>query len=97
MAMVMAAEGSHMSNNSNMLDPEGDLQHHISLESVYAKLPMREFYLYRSVCKEWNRLAGDREFLEERDKHLLIPKRRIYHGTVHGLGDRMSFLLLAGS
>ena len=82
--MAMAAEGTHMSNNGNIMDPKlwGDLRHHISLESVYMKLPMREFYLYRSVCKEWNRLAGDREFLEERDNYILIPKPSRYHGTV---------------
>lgn len=50
------------------MDPElwGDLQHHISLpECVYLKLPLREFFQLRGVCKDWNRLALDRRCLTD--------------------------------
>ncbi|KAG0587161.1 hypothetical protein KC19_2G144500 [Ceratodon purpureus] len=47
------------------MDPElwGNLQYEISLGLIFAKLPVREFFQLRLVCREWNRLAGDREFL----------------------------------
>ncbi|KAG0625546.1 hypothetical protein M758_2G064000 [Ceratodon purpureus] len=37
----------------------------INLAMVYAKLPVRDFCRLRLVCKDWNRLASDRRFLEE--------------------------------
>lgn len=57
--MASNGEGSAM-------DPElwGTLQNHLDLKNIYAKLPLCEFFQLRLVCKEWNRLASDREFLE---------------------------------
>lgn len=52
----------------------GRLQHYIGLERVYTKLPLREFFQLRLVCKEWNRLAGDSKFLEESFKDHPIPE-----------------------
>ncbi|KAG0562866.1 hypothetical protein KC19_9G177700 [Ceratodon purpureus] len=43
----------------------GKLGNHIDMSLIYAKLPMEEFFRLRQVCKEWNRLAADRVFLEE--------------------------------
>lgn len=43
----------------------GKLGNHVDLSLIYAKLPMDEFFRLRQVCKEWNRLASDRGFLEE--------------------------------
>ncbi|KAG0626615.1 hypothetical protein M758_2G138300 [Ceratodon purpureus] len=47
------------------MDPElwGNWQYGIPLDLIFAKLPLREFFQLRLVCREWNRLAGDREFL----------------------------------
>ncbi|KAG0569627.1 hypothetical protein KC19_6G103400 [Ceratodon purpureus] len=47
------------------MDPElwGNLQCEIPLDLIFAKLPLREFFQLRVVCREWNRLASDREFL----------------------------------
>ena len=76
-AMAMAADGSHMSDSSNIWIPSsGAIYNTISAwrSYTYVKLPVREFFRYRSVCKEWYRLAGDREFLEESFKHRLIPE-----------------------
>lgn len=52
------------------MDPQvwGNLQYYMGLERVYAKLPLKEFFKLRLVCKEWNRLAGDRDFLHENFK-----------------------------
>lgn len=49
------------------MDPDlwGDLQHHIGLEDVYLKLPLREFFRLREVCKDWNRLARQRRCLTD--------------------------------
>jgi hypothetical protein len=50
------------------MDPKlwGDLQYYRPLESmIFAKLPLREFFQLRCVCREWNRLADDRKFLKE--------------------------------
>ncbi|KAG0557737.1 hypothetical protein M758_11G149200 [Ceratodon purpureus] len=52
----------------------GSLQRYIGLEKVYTKLPFREFFQLRLVCKEWNRLAGDRAFLEETYKDFILPE-----------------------
>ncbi|KAG0611764.1 hypothetical protein M758_7G163100 [Ceratodon purpureus] len=41
------------------------LQYHIDMKMIFAKLPFREFFQMRLVCKEWNRLASDRGSLEE--------------------------------
>lgn len=48
------------------MDPNlwGMLQNHVDLKNIYVKLPFVEFFQRRLVCKEWNRLASDREFLE---------------------------------
>lgn len=43
----------------------GGLQNHIDLAMVYVKLPIGDFFRLRGVCKEWDRLASDRAFLEE--------------------------------
>lgn len=51
----------------------GELHHYIDLKEVFAKLPLREFFQLRLVCKEWNRLASDQKFLEESFKNP-IPK-----------------------
>ena len=92
----MAPEGSHMSDSGNIMDPKlwGDLQHHISLESIYAKLPVREFFRYRSVCKEWNRLAGDPKFMEENFKHRPICEPYFFL-LESWSGDQHKFRLLA--
>lgn len=48
------------------MDPEiwGKLKQYIGLDKVYAKLPPRKFFQLRLVCKDWNRLASDRQFLQ---------------------------------
>jgi hypothetical protein len=51
----------------------GELQRYVDLKEVFAKLPLREFFQLRLVCKEWNRLASDQQFLEESFKRP-IPK-----------------------
>ncbi|KAG0606701.1 hypothetical protein M758_9G161300 [Ceratodon purpureus] len=51
----------------------GELQRYIDLKEVLAKLPLQEFFQLRLVCKEWNRLASDRKFLEESFRNP-IPK-----------------------
>ncbi|KAG0608706.1 hypothetical protein M758_8G126000 [Ceratodon purpureus] len=53
-------------SNDESMDPElwGTLQNHLDLKSIYAKLPLGEFFQLRLVCKEWNQLASDREFLQ---------------------------------
>ena len=53
--------------DSCRMDPRlwGLLQHHIDSKVIYAKLPFNEFFQMRLVCKEWNQLASNREFLEE--------------------------------
>jgi hypothetical protein len=93
MAMAMeAAQGSE----SKSMDPKlwGNLQHYVSLEwLLYVKLPIREFFQNRLVCKEWNRLAGDREFLEESSKHrYAIPEPFFFLESWIGSGHK--FLLL---
>jgi hypothetical protein len=48
------------------MDPRiwGNLKYYVDLqEMVYAKLPVREFFRLRLVCKEWNALACDPQFL----------------------------------
>ena len=55
------------------MDPEiwGHLQDNIGLaEMIFGKLPFHEFKL-RSVCKDWNRLACDRQFVVDTFKKLL--------------------------
>lgn len=57
---------------STVMDPEiwKDLRHHIDMPNVvYAKLPFREFFRLRNVCKEWNRVASERRGFKD-----LIPK-----------------------
>jgi hypothetical protein len=68
--------GDEEGGASRDMDAElwGRLQLHIGLERVFAKLPFREFFQLRLVCKEWNRLAGDRAFLDESFREYLIPK-----------------------
>jgi hypothetical protein len=46
-----------------------DLQHRIDMRNVYERLPFREFFQLRSVCKDWNRLASERRCFKD-----LIPK-----------------------
>jgi hypothetical protein len=62
--------------DSEEMDAElwGTLQRHIGLEKVYAKVPFREFFQLRLVCKEWNGLAGNRAFLEETYKEFILPE-----------------------
>lgn len=49
------------------MDPRiwGNLKYYVDLEMVYAKLPVREFFQLRLVCKEWNALACDPQFLQQ--------------------------------
>lgn len=42
----------------------GTLQSYLDLKNIYVRLPIEDFFRLRLVCKEWNRLASDREFLE---------------------------------
>lgn len=93
--MAMATETAQGSDSKSM-DPElwGDLQHHVSLEwLLYVKLPIREFFQNRLVCKEWNRLAGDREFLEESSKHR-CPIPEPFFFLESWVGSEHKFLLL---
>ena len=75
MATEASAQGSQ---SSKIMNPElwGNLQQHMGLEKVYVRLPLTEFFRNRLVCKEWNRLAADREFLEEsfKDRPPAIPE-----------------------
>lgn len=65
--MDMAANMRSHGEGSEGMDARlwGELQHHIDLAMVYAKLSIWDFFRLRLVCKEWNRLASDLEFLEE--------------------------------
>jgi hypothetical protein len=58
------SDGEKESNG--VMDPNlwGTLPNHIDLKQIFAKLPLREFFQLRLVCKEWNRAAVDRGFLE---------------------------------
>lgn len=58
------------------MNPElwGNLQRHIGLENIYAKLPFRQFFQLRLVCKEWDRLASDAVFLNSTYKNFLLPE-----------------------
>jgi hypothetical protein len=58
----------------------GELQRHIDLAMVYAKLPIGDFFRLRVVCKEWSRLATDRPFLEDVFREP-IPKPYFVIGT----------------
>ncbi|KAG0604000.1 hypothetical protein M758_10G136400 [Ceratodon purpureus] len=61
--MTSSGEGSNDTMDSALW---GQLQYHINLATtVYVKLPIGDFFRLRLVCKEWNRLASDRGFLEE--------------------------------
>ena len=94
--MAMASKAVQGSDSKSM-DPKlwGNLQHHVSLEwLLYVKLPIREFFQNRLVCKEWNRLAGDREFLEESSKHR-CPIPEPFFFLESWLGSEYTFLLLA--
>lgn len=51
----------------------GELQHYIDLKEIFAKLPLREFFQMRLVCKDWNRLASDRNFLESFQNPIPMP------------------------
>lgn len=44
------------------MDPRlwGMLQQHIDLEKIFLKLPLRDFFQLRGVCKDWNNLAHKR-------------------------------------
>lgn len=80
--------------NGEEMDPElwGKLQRYIALEKVYTKLPFREFFQLRLVCKEWNFLAGDRAFLEETYKDFVIPEPYFVLDT-EGPNDKVRGLL----
>lgn len=56
-----------MASSDSAMDPNlwGSLQHHINLEDVYLRLPLREFLQLRGVCKAWNRLAHQRRCFSE--------------------------------
>lgn len=45
-----------------------ELQNFIDLSMIYAKLPLAPFFRLRQVCKEWNHLASNRQFLEQNFK-----------------------------
>lgn len=62
----MAAERVSYGERSESMDASvwSELQHHIDLTMVYTKLPIEDFFRLRLVCKEWNRVASDRGFLE---------------------------------
>lgn len=68
------------------MDPElwGTLQFYMNLEKVFAKLPLREFFQLRRVCKDWNRVASDEKFLLE-NAGPPIPKP--YFCVAHPEGD----------
>lgn len=60
---------SSVRGKGSVMDPEvwGTLQHHINLaENVYMRLPLREFFQLRAVCKDWNYLALQRRCPSER-------------------------------
>lgn len=56
-----------MTSSTCTMDPRlwGDLQHHIGLENVYLRLPLRDFFRLRGVCKDWNTLAQQRRCFTE--------------------------------
>lgn len=76
MATTKASERIEGEAGRSEMDPEiwSKLQNYIGLETIYGKLPFREFFQLRLVCKNWNRLAGDREFLEANFGGYVIPK-----------------------
>lgn len=67
MAMaVQVSEATSSTDTNNIMDPDiwGNLQHYIDLERLFVNLQLRDFFRSRSVCKDWNRVASNREFLE---------------------------------
>lgn len=56
------------------MDPQiwGHLQDHIGLAAmIYGKLPFKEFFQLCAVCKDWNQLACDRQFVADTFKKLV--------------------------
>lgn len=99
LAMAMATEACAQGSQSRkIMNPElwGNLQQHMGLEKVQVRLPLTEFFRNRLVCKEWNRLAADREFLEEsfRYRPLAIPEP-YFLLRCYGVWGRCKLLLLA--
>lgn len=75
------------------MDPRiwSELQHFIDMEKkIFSKLPFREFFQARAVCKEWNRLASDPEFLRENAKPVI---RKPYFCLKHPRGDWQIILM----
>lgn len=59
----------------------GDLQSHIDLSLIFAKLPLAPFFRLRLVCQDWNRLAADRRFLHH---SFQPPISDLYFVVAHG-------------
>lgn len=65
-SLVAMAMSDGEKESDAVMDPKlwATLQNYIDLKHIFAKLPLREFFQQRLVCKEWNRAAVDRGFLE---------------------------------
>lgn len=75
MTMAMLTTAAHKWENELDTKLWKNLRYHIDVARVYKKLPVKEFFQCCVVCKEWNRLAGDIEFLEStfRDQCVCKP------------------------
>lgn len=72
------------------MDPEiwRELKNYISMDKVYAKLPLRKFFQLRLVCKEWNQWASNRQFLQQtfNDANIDVTSRmRFWRRRRHAL------------
>ena len=67
MANAMATAMATQCQGGDAMDVAlwGDLQRHIDLALIFAKLPLHHFFRLRLVCKHWNRLAADAKFLDQ--------------------------------
>lgn len=65
------------------MDPEvwGNLPPNLTLE-IYKKLPMRNFYQLREVCKDWNLVARERRCVTD-------PIHKPYFVLIHGSPDEL--------
>jgi hypothetical protein len=69
----VAKNGEWFLQRCPLRDRGFNLQYYIDLERLFVNFQLRDFFRLRSVCKDWNRVASNREFLERSLKDRSIP------------------------